>query len=87
MLQDAIPGDPQRAWQRRPKPVLIDLLHFAPESTMRLKATHLGDVGANESRQFQPSVQDDALFTTASTGSRAAFVSLDCAVIAFTKGD
>src|ERR1700730_12702347 len=31
-LQDAVPGDPQRTWQRHPNPVLIDLLHLAPES-------------------------------------------------------
>ena len=30
-LQDTFPGDPQRAWQRRANPVLIGLLHFAPE--------------------------------------------------------
>jgi len=32
-LEDAIPGDPQRAWQRRPNPRLLNLLRFAPEST------------------------------------------------------
>jgi hypothetical protein len=32
-LQDALPGDPQRAWQRRPNPLLLNLLRFAPEST------------------------------------------------------
>src|ERR1700730_4653725 len=32
-LQDAVPGDPQRTWQRHPNPVLIDPLHLAPEST------------------------------------------------------
>src|SRR3977135_4303941 len=32
-FQDAIPGDTQRAWQRRANPVLIDPLHLAPEST------------------------------------------------------
>src|ERR1700704_1959709 len=33
-FQDAIPGDTQRAWQRRANPVLIDPLHLAPESTV-----------------------------------------------------
>src|SRR3981081_1014103 len=33
-FQDAIPGDTQRAWQRRANPVLIDPLHLAPESTI-----------------------------------------------------
>src|ERR1700730_10626294 len=33
-LQDAVPGDPQRTWQRHPNPVLIDPLHLAPESTL-----------------------------------------------------
>src|SRR5271157_2008801 len=32
-LQDAVPGDPQRAWQRRPNSVFINPLHLAPEST------------------------------------------------------
>src|ERR1700730_17292861 len=32
-LQDALPGDPQRAWQRRPNPLLLNPLRFAPEST------------------------------------------------------
>src|SRR3982075_1147696 len=32
-VQDAIPGNPQRAWQRRANPVLINPLHLAPEST------------------------------------------------------
>src|ERR1700730_14066902 len=32
-FQDAVPGDPQRTWQRRANPVLIDPLHLAPEST------------------------------------------------------
>ena len=32
-FQDAIPGDPQRAWQRRPNTVFINPLHLAPEST------------------------------------------------------
>jgi hypothetical protein len=34
-VQDAIPGNPQRAWQRRANPVLINPLHLAPESTGR----------------------------------------------------
>ena len=34
-FQDAIPGDPQRVWQRRANPVFIDPLHLAPESTNR----------------------------------------------------
>jgi hypothetical protein len=33
-VQDAIPGNPQRAWQRRANPVLINPLHLAPESTI-----------------------------------------------------
>jgi hypothetical protein len=33
-FQDAIPGDPQRAWQRRPNSVFINPLHLAPESTV-----------------------------------------------------
>src|ERR1700730_1559562 len=36
-LQDAVPGDPQRTWQRHPNPVLIDPLHLAPESTMVIR--------------------------------------------------
>src|ERR1700730_8693455 len=36
-LQDAVPGDPQRTWQRHPNPVLIDPLHLAPESTASYK--------------------------------------------------
>ncbi len=32
-LQDAVPRDSQRAWQRRPNSVFIDPLHLAPEST------------------------------------------------------
>src|SRR5437660_7927635 len=35
-VQDAIPGNPQRAWQRRANPVLINPLHLAPQSTMAL---------------------------------------------------
>jgi hypothetical protein len=31
----AIPGDPQRAWQRRPNSVFINPLHLDPESTVR----------------------------------------------------
>jgi IS30 family transposase len=31
-LQDPLPGNPQRAWQRRANPVCIALLHLAPES-------------------------------------------------------
>ena len=34
-FQDAIPGNPQRAWQRRANPVFIDPLHLAPESSVR----------------------------------------------------
>ena len=30
--RQSIPGDPQRAWQRRANPVFIDPLHLAPES-------------------------------------------------------
>src|SRR5208282_4985805 len=37
-LQDAVPGDPQRTWQRRANPLLIDPLHLAPESTRALNA-------------------------------------------------
>jgi hypothetical protein len=33
-FQGAIPGDPQRAWQRRPNTVFINPLHLAPESTI-----------------------------------------------------
>ncbi len=33
-FQDTIPGDPQRAWQRRANPGFIDPLHLAPESTL-----------------------------------------------------
>jgi hypothetical protein len=32
-FKNALPGDPQRAWQRRPNPLLLNLLRFAPEST------------------------------------------------------
>jgi hypothetical protein len=32
-FKTSIPGDPQRAWQRRANPVLINPLHLAPEST------------------------------------------------------
>ena len=35
-FQDPIPGDPQRAWQRRANPVFIDPLHLAPESTLAM---------------------------------------------------
>jgi hypothetical protein len=28
-LQDAVPGHPQRAWQRRPNPLLMNLLRLA----------------------------------------------------------
>ena len=35
-FQDAIPGDPQRAWQRRANPVFINPLHLASESTPAL---------------------------------------------------
>jgi hypothetical protein len=35
-FQDAIPDDPQRAWQRRANPVLIDPLHLDLESTQRV---------------------------------------------------
>src|ERR1700736_1787539 len=38
-LQDALPGDPQRAWQRRPNPLLLNPLRFAPESTVTLHGT------------------------------------------------
>ena len=34
-FQDAIPGDPQRAWQRRPNTVFMNPLHLAPKSTTR----------------------------------------------------
>src|ERR1700730_15274122 len=40
-LQDAVPGDPQRTWQRHPNPVLIDPLHLAPKSTDRRHATSI----------------------------------------------
>ncbi len=33
-LQDAVPGDPQRARQRRTNPLLIKSLRLAPESTL-----------------------------------------------------
>src|SRR5271157_4754552 len=36
-LQDAVPGDPQRAWQRRPNSVFINPLHLAPESTQSVQ--------------------------------------------------
>src|ERR1700730_8757784 len=42
-FQDAVPGDPQRTWQRRANPVLIDPLHLAPEST----PPHLGALVQN----------------------------------------
>ncbi len=32
-LQDAVPGNPQKTWQRHANSVLIDPLHLAPEST------------------------------------------------------
>jgi hypothetical protein len=44
-LQDAVPGDPQRAWQRRPNPVFLPPLHLAPESTVRGARAHQGKIG------------------------------------------
>ncbi len=38
-FQDAIPGNPQRAWQRRPNTVFINPLHLAPESTLAVPVT------------------------------------------------
>jgi hypothetical protein len=46
----AIPGDPQRAWQRRANPVLIDPLHLAPESTH----AHIRDEESYDSRRAIP---------------------------------
>ena len=49
-FQDAIPGDPQRAWQRRPNTVFINPLHLAPESTLSTRWTSLEGVWATGER-------------------------------------